>query len=80
MKRKRKVDQGQISIEDISLSIGDKIYRNSVLYAEVVDISDALYFLKKEHKQVDIPDPYKKEILVEKILEGEYTIDKVKYQ
>lgn len=70
----------QICIDDISVEIGDKLYRDGVLYAEVTDISESLYFLKKPHKPDSLPDFYIKDHIVREILFGNLTLQKLTFK
>ncbi len=76
--RKPKALPQQIHITDIQLNAGDMLYKNEQPYAEVVDESDSLYFLKR--LKSDMPDPYQKGRLIELILSGQLTVDQVKYK
>ncbi len=82
MKRRRKPESQalQIGIDDIKLRIGDRLFKNGVLYGEVADESDTLFFLSKPLKDDLIPSPYIKEKLIENILLGTFTLEKINYE
>lgn len=85
MKRKRKnssIEKAfeQISFGDIQLSIGDKLYMNGKLYAEVMGESEDLYFLQKSGSSCDIPSPYFKDTVIEHILFGRFFLERLSYQ
>lgn len=85
MKRKRKNGSGerefqQIGFEDIQLCVGDKLYMNGKLYAEVTGESEDLYFLQKSGSNCDIPSPYFKDTIIENILFGKFFIERLSYQ
>ena len=59
MRRKRRSDSSermfeQIGFDDIKLSIGDKLYKNDKLYAEVTGESEELYFLQKSGSSCEL--------------------------
>lgn len=85
MKRKRRADSRektfeQIGLGDIKLSIGDKLYKNGKLYAEVTGESEELYFLQKSGSNCDMPSPYFKETLIESILFGRLFLERLSFQ
>lgn len=85
MKKRRKSSSGQkafeqIGFEDIKLSIGDKLYKNGKLYAEVKGESEELYFLQKSGSNCDLPSPYFKETIIEGILFGRLYIEQLSFQ
>ncbi|MFZ5352219.1 MAG: hypothetical protein ACOZCL_05780 [Bacillota bacterium] len=82
MKKRKKTGSkaDQIEIGDIKLRIGDKLYMNGILYGEVADESDTLFFLAKPHRQDIIPSPYLKEKLIENILLGTFTLEKINFE
>lgn len=85
MKRKRKhgsceKEFEQISFEDIRLCIGDKLYKNGKLYAEVTGESKDLYFLLKSGSGCDIPSPYFKDTIIDSILFGKLFLERLSYQ
>lgn len=85
MRRRRKKNTGekeyeQISIGDIQLCVGDKLYKNGKLYAEVTGESEDLYFLLKSGSSCDIPSPYFKDTIIENILFGRLLLERLSYQ
>lgn len=85
MKRRKRYVSGkkmyeQISIDDIKLSIGDKLYKNGKLYAEVAGESEELYFLQKSESSSDIPSPYFKVTIIENILFGKLFLERISFQ
>ena len=70
----------QIRIDDISVGIGDKIFKGDVLYAEVIDISESLYFLKKPDKPDSLPDIYIKANLVKELLYGSLSLQNLSFR
>ena len=85
MKRRRKNSSRekmfeQISFGDIQLCIGDKLYMNGKLYAEVMGESEDLYFLQKSGSSCDIPSPYFKDTVIENILFGRFLLERLSYQ
>ena len=85
MKRRKKNSSSkkpyeQISFGDIKLRIGDKLYKNGKLYAEVMGESEELYFLQKSGSNCDIPSPYFKETVIENILFGRLFLEQMNFQ
>lgn len=70
----------QISFEDIKLSIGDKLYKNGKLYAEVMGESEELYFLQKSGSDCELPSPYFKETIIDGILFGSLFLERLSFQ
>lgn len=70
----------QISIDDISIEIGDKLYRNSVLYAEVVDMGETLYFIKKPGETDSVLSFYIKDRLVRDLLFGNLSLQRLSFK
>lgn len=77
--KRKQGTEDQISIYDMTLCVGDKLYRNGDLYGEVVGESDSLYFIIKENSIDTIPIPYKKETLRNSILVGRFSLESLKY-
>ncbi len=77
--KRKQGTENQISIYDMTLNIGDKLYRNGGVYGEVVGESDSLYFIIKENSRDTIPIPYKKETLRNSILIGKLSLESLKY-
>ena len=69
----------QISFEDIKLNVGDKLYKNGKLYAEVTGESEELYFLQKCGSRCDIPNPFFKNTIIESILFGELYLEQLSF-
>ncbi len=69
----------QLSMEDIDLKVGDRLYKEEKLYAEVVGISSSLYFLDKPGSTSGIPDARMKEHLIKEILYGSYRLEQVRF-
>lgn len=85
MKRKRRTDSSermfeQIGFGDIKLHIGDKLYKNGKIYAEVMGESEELYFLQKSGSNCDMPNPYFKETIIENILFGRLFLEQMSFQ
>ncbi|MEA4846165.1 MAG: hypothetical protein VB106_02910 [Clostridiaceae bacterium] len=85
MRRKRKSGSTerkfeQISLEDIELRIGDKLYKDGSLYAEVMGESEELYFLQKSGSSCDMPSPYFKDTIIESILFGKLFLEQLRFQ
>jgi hypothetical protein len=85
MRRKRKTDSSermfeQIGFDDIKLCIGDKLYKNGKLYAEIMGESEDLYFLQKSGSSCDIPSPYFKETVIDNILFGRLFLEQLSFQ
>jgi len=70
----------QIGFSDIKLHIGDKLYKNGELYAEVKGESEELYFLQKTGSSCDIPTPYLKTTIIDRILFGTFCIEHLNFQ
>jgi hypothetical protein len=85
MKRKRKRSSGekefeQISFGDIHICIGDKLYMDGKLYAEIMGESEDLYFLQKSGSSCEIASPYFKDTIIENILFGKFLLERLHYQ
>jgi hypothetical protein len=70
----------QISFNDIKLRIGDKLYKDGRLYAEVMGESKELYFLHKSGSSCDMPNPYFKKTIIENILFGKLFLEEMHFQ
>lgn len=79
MKKKRKDAKNQIGLLNISLSIGDKLYKGDILYGEIISQSSNLYLIKRISEE-EMPIPCRKELLIEKILDGTFLIKEVKFE
>lgn len=85
MRKKRKSSSKgrgfeQISFRDIELRIGDKLYKDGRLYAEVKGESEELYFLQKSGSSCEMPNPYFKETVIENILFGRLFLEEMRFQ
>ena len=79
MKKHRKSNDAQISMDDISLSVGDKLFMDNELYGQVSAVSENLYMLIRKTETEEIAIPFRKEVLINKILSGKYTIETLKF-
>jgi len=77
-KRKQKVGN-QISIYDISLKAGDKLFKDGELYGEISGESELLYFVIKTSSIDRMPIPYQKENLRNNILMGKLSLESFNY-
>jgi hypothetical protein len=85
MKRRRRSGSSermfeQIGFTDIKLSVGDKLYKNGELYAEVTGESEELYFLQKSGSSCNLASPYFKETVIESILFGRLLLERMSFQ
>jgi hypothetical protein len=85
MRRKRRNDSSgkmfeQIGFDDIKLSIGDKLYKDGKLYAEVAGESDELYFLQKSGSSCELASPYFKDTVIEGMLFGRFLLERMSFQ
>ncbi|MBP7073349.1 MAG: hypothetical protein KBB40_07600 [Clostridia bacterium] len=85
MKKKRRNNSKgrgfeQISFRDIELRIGDKLYKDGRLYAEVKGESEELYFLQKSGSSCEMPNPYFKKTVIENILFGRLFLEEMRFQ
>ncbi|MHB1393964.1 MAG: hypothetical protein ACYCYE_12995 [Clostridia bacterium] len=85
MRRKRRSDSSgkifeQIGFGDLKLNIGDKLYKNGELYAEVTGESEELYFLQKSGSSCDMASPYFKDTIIESILFGRLFLERLSFQ
>ncbi len=84
MKRRRRAGSGkkeyeQIGFDDIKLNIGDKLYKDGELYAEVKGESEELYFLQKADSSCDLPSPYFKDTIIDGILFGKLVLEQLSF-
>ena len=77
-KRKQRMDN-QISIYDISLKAGDKLFKDGELYGEISGESELLYFVIKTSSKDNMPIPYQKENLRNNILMGKLSLESFNY-
>ena len=66
-------------MDDISLSVGDKLYKDNELYGQVNAVSENLYMLIRKTETEEIAIPFRKEVLIDMILSGKYTIETLKF-
>lgn len=77
--RKKQENQYQISIYDIALKSGDKLYKDGIMYGEITGESESLYFVMKTTSKDNIPIPYHKDTLRNNILLGKLTLENYRY-
>jgi hypothetical protein len=77
--RRRKLNDSQLSIFDIALKAGDKLFRDGKLYGEIAGESESLYFVMKTNSLDNMPIPYHKDTLRESILTGKFTLEEYNY-
>lgn len=70
----------QIGFGDLKLSIGDKLYKNGKLYAEITGESEGLYFLQKSGSSCDMASPYFKDTVIESILFGRLFLEQLNFE
>jgi hypothetical protein len=73
-KRKR-ANENQISIYDMVLKAGDKLFKDGSLYGEIVGESDSLYYVLKSNCKDNMPIPYQKQSLRNSILLGKLSLE-----
>ncbi len=66
-------------MDDINLSPGDKLYKNNELFAQISTVSENLYMIIRKKEAEEIAIPYRKEVLINQILSGKYTIESLKF-
>ena len=77
--KRRQRSEDQISIYDMVLRIGDKLYKDGFTYGEIAGESDSLYFVRKASSKDNMPIPYQKETLRNNILTGKLTLESFHY-
>lgn len=77
-KRKR-ANENQISIYDIVLKAGDKLFKDGVMYGEIAGESELLYYVFKTNSKDNMPIPYQKQSLRNNILMGMLTLESFNY-
>lgn len=77
--KKKRSNESQLSIFDMTLKAGDKLFRDGKLYGEITGESDSLYFVMKTSSLDNIPIPYHKDTLRESILTGKLTLEEYSY-
>lgn len=77
--KRKKVNENQISIFDMALRTGDRLFKDGKLYGEISGESESLYFVMKAKSLDTIPTPYHKDTLRERILTGKLTLEEYNY-
>jgi hypothetical protein len=77
-KRKR-ANENQISIYDIVLKAGDKLFRDGTMYGEITGESESLYYVLKCNSKDNMPIPFQKHSLRNNILLGKLTLECFNY-
>jgi hypothetical protein len=77
-KRKR-TNESQISIYDIVLKAGDKLFKNGAMYGEITGESESLYYVLKCNSNDNMPIPFQKHSLRNNILLGKLTLECFNY-
>lgn len=77
-KRKR-ANENQISIYDMVLKAGDKLFKDGALYGEIAGESESLYYVLKSSSQDNMPIPYQKHSLRNNILLGKLSLECFNY-
>jgi hypothetical protein len=77
-KRKQAIEN-QISIYDMVLKTGDKLFKDGALYGEIAGESELLYFVIKTNSRDNMPIPYQKHSLKNNILLGKLTLESFNY-
>lgn len=77
--KRRKLNDSQLSIFDMALKAGDKLFRDGKLYGEITGESESLYFVMKTNSLDNMPIPYHKDTLRERILTGMLTLEEYNY-
>lgn len=75
----KQINENQISIYDMALKKGDKLFKDGILYGEIAGESESLYFVKKANTTDNMPIPYQKETLRNSILLGKLTLENFNY-
>jgi hypothetical protein len=77
--RRKQASENQISIYDMVLKAGDKIFKDGVMYGEIAGESELLYFVIKANSKDNMPIPYQKHSLRNSILMGKLTLESFNY-
>lgn len=77
--RRKKLNENQLSIFDMALKAGDKLFKDGKLYGEITGESESLYFVMKTTSLDNMPIPYHKDTLRERILTGKLTLEAYNY-
>lgn len=78
--KRRKLNDSQLSIFDIALKAGDRLFKDGKLYGEITGESESLYFVMKINSIDNMPIPYHKDTLRERILTGNLTLEEYNYK
>lgn len=77
--KRKQTSENQISIYDMVLKTGDKLYKDGVMYGEIAGESDLLYFVIKSNSKDNMPIPYQKHSLRNSILLGKLSLENFNY-
>jgi hypothetical protein len=77
--KRRNAEDNQISIYDMVLKAGDKLYKDGAVYGEITGESESLFFVVKASSRDKMPIPYQKHNLRNSILLGKFTLDNLNY-
>jgi hypothetical protein len=77
--RRKKTTEDQISIYDIALKAGDKLFKDGALYGEIVGESESLYYVIKTNSRDNMPIPYQKDSLLNYVLIGKLTMERYSF-
>jgi hypothetical protein len=77
-KRKR-ANENQISIYDMVLKAGDRLFKDGTIYGEITGESESLYYVLKSSSKDNMPIPYQKHPLRNSILLGKLTLECFNY-
>lgn len=78
--RRKQKDDVQISIFEMTLKAGDKLYKDGKLYGTITGESESLYFVMKTVSFDNMPIPYKKDNLRNSILMGRLTLENLNFE
>ena len=77
--KRKQINENQISIYDIFLKTGDKLFKDGVMYGEIAGESESLYYVLKTNSKDNMPIPYQKQTLRNNILLGKLTLESYNY-
>ncbi len=77
--RRKLANENQISIYDMVLKAGDKLFKDGALYGEIAGESESLYYVLKTNSRDNMPIPYQKHSLRNNILLGKLTLENFNY-
>jgi hypothetical protein len=77
-KRKR-ANENQISIYDMVLKAGDRLFKDGAIYGEITGESESLYYVLKSSSKDNMPIPYQKHSLRNSILLGKLSLECFNY-